>query len=925
VTPDRWSEIQQQLDVALSLTIVERQTFLQTIGTKDLELRHELESLLRGETADPDFLNTPALSLLQNSLPESCSPPSSISGRILGAYRVTNLLGVGGMGEVYRAVRADGHYDQQVAVKIVRPGLGGEVSSTRFRNERQILAKLDHPNIAKILDGGTTGDGLPYFVMELVEGAPITEYCDRNCLSIEQRLQLFRTVCSAVHYAHQRLIVHRDIKPTNILVTPEGVPKLLDFGIAKILGTDIQAEQATMTGILAMTPEYASPEQLRGEPITTAADVYSLGLVLYELLTGQRAYRFSGRMPHEMARVVLESEPDKPSSAIFRKTKPVATLGPFVEKTNTRSISTEICELRGFSSGRKLHHRLVGDPDNIVLKALRKEADTRYASADQLSEDIRRHLEGRPITASKGTTAYRIRKYVLRHKVVVTSVAVVLLTLVTGIVLTVREARIARQNQARAERHLQQARELTSSLIGELPAALDESPTQAKALMNNKSVEYLKQLVEDEDGSPKLSLDLALAHLQLAVSLGNPGFANMGDFPGARENCRRAIDLLEHEMRTNSGNVRVRYYLADAYLNYSLTLGLDVPAALEIRKKALTIMPPDDSAVNASIAAGAGDAFGSAVKAERQQIYELIGEQYGDPYFPNLGDTTKALEYLGKALQLAESLHKTHPNLVSTEELYYYNVQMAAILWARGKNEEALKFQKKGEAVLDSLSADSIVGMRAPQNRHLREERGMAMTRRAALLFYMGRLEETRAALRESRQILESLFWNDSLNYGLRRDLARNYNLGADTLVREGRFEESLDLYRRALALSEEIPTIPGGIPEQHADSYDGLGKALSQMGKNASAIENCNKALVIRQSLAKSAVKDARSSFLLAKNYLSLALILAKTGNRADAITNLSSALEIQQSLAAKDPFNALVARDLATTQRRLQDLKMH
>jgi eukaryotic-like serine/threonine-protein kinase len=922
VTPERWSEIQRQLEVALSLTPANRQIFLESIAAKDDELRRELESLLAGETADPAFLSTSAISLLQSSSLESASVANSMLGRILGAYHVTGRLGVGGMGEVYLAARADGNYDQQVAIKIVRPGLrGGEFSSIRFRNERQILAKLDHPNIAKILDGGATDDGLPYFVMEFIDGIPITEYCDKNRLAMEQRFRLFQIVCSAVHYAHQHLIVHRDIKPTNILVTPTGTPKLLDFGIAKMLSSDLPAENATVTGVWAMTPEYASPEQFRGEPITTATDIYSLGLILYELLTGHSAHSFSSRMPYEIARVVLESEPAKPSSAVFRKKAGQEnSAGQPNIGSNNELIPSADCDLRGFSSNRKLHHRLVGDADNIILKALRKEPSERYASADQLSEDIRRHLEGRPITASKGTAAYRFRKYVVRHKVGVASATAVLLTLITGVVLTLREARIARQNESRAERHLQQARELTSSLIGELPAALDESPTQAKALMNTKSVEYLKQLIEDESTNSKLSSDLALAYSQLAESLGNPGLGNVGNFDGARQNYGRAIDLFEHEFRTNSGNLKLRYYLAHAYLGYSLTIGVsDVSAALEMRKKALRILLPDDAPADTATREEADD---QTVKLQRQETYELIGEQYGDPYFPNLGNTSKALEYIQRAITLAERLHKAHPDTRATQQLYYFNIQMAAVLWARGKNNEALQFQNKGEAILDSISVKSVLGMRAPQSQLLREERAMAMTRRGALLLDMGRLDDAQGALDESRQMLESLFWNDSLNYGLRRDLARNYNSGADTLARKGNLEKSLDLYRKALALSAEVPPIQPGIPEQHADSYEGLGNALLQMGNKASAIENCTEAMTIRQLLAKSGTDDARSSFLLAKNYVSLAHVLAKTGDRNGATSNLQSALKIQESLATKDPSNALVARDLASTRKQLRDL---
>jgi eukaryotic-like serine/threonine-protein kinase len=711
VTPERWKQIQESLDIVIALTPSERESFLNQLENTDLDLREELESLLLYESKDPDFLQIPAIGLMAKSEWRE-RERTPLLGCVLGAYRLTELLGARGMGDVYCASRADGHYDQQVAVKIVHPSVGGEFSTIGFRNERRILAKLDHPNIAKILDGGTTADGLPYFVMEFIDGVPITEYCDRHCLSIEDRFRVFRTACSAVHYAHQHLVVHRDIKPTNILVTPEGIPKLLDFGIAKILNPESPARDATVTNVWAMTPEYASPEQLRDEPITTATDVYSLGLILYELLTGQRAHRFHSHMLAEITQSVLESEPDKPSSTILRKTRPGSAQGEVVEKPRIGSDLAQTCELRGLSSARNLHHRLTGDPDNIVLKALRKEPGARYASADQLSEDIRRHLEGLPITASKGTTAYRFRKYVLRHKAGVASAAIILLTLIVALVLTLREGRVARQNEFRAQRRLQQTRELTTSLIGELPATLEEGPTQAKALMNAKALEYLKQLIEEESRDPKLSLDLALAHLQLAEALGNPGMSSKGDVAGALENYRRAIGLFEEQLRTDPADSNVRVYLAHAYIGHSLViLPTNVSMALQIQKKALAILPPDE------------EAAGLIVRLEREQANELIGEQYGDPYFANLGDTSRALENMQKAADLAELLHKAHPDdYRSSRQLYYCEIQIAAVLWARGRNQEALEFQRRGEAMLNSMAVKGIIGRQAPQSQALREE-----------------------------------------------------------------------------------------------------------------------------------------------------------------------------------------------------------
>ena len=309
------------------------------------------------------------------------------------------------MGTVYLAVRDDEAYRKEVAVKLIKRGMDTDGIVRAFRTERQILATLDHPNIARLLDGGTTDDGRPYFVMDYVEGVPLDVYCDAHTLSILDRLKLFRIVCSAVHYAHQHGVIHRDLKPGNILVTPGGVPKLLDFGIAKVLNPELSSVTtgSTTTG-LPLTPAYASPEQTRGEAITPVSDVYSLGVLLYELLTGHRPYRLQGHSPQEFERVICQEAPRKPST---------------------------------------IRHRLAGDLDTIVLMALRKEPGQRYASVDHLSEDLRRYLEGLPILARKPTLVYRTTKLVGRNRATAFTAAMSLVIILALVAVALRRIRIA--------------------------------------------------------------------------------------------------------------------------------------------------------------------------------------------------------------------------------------------------------------------------------------------------------------------------------------------------------------------------------------------------------------------------------------------------------------------------------------------------
>ena len=364
--------------------------------------------------------------------------------RRIGPYRLLRELGHGGMGTVYLAARADDQYQKRVAIKVVR-GLNTEEIVRYFRRERQILAGLEHPNVARLLDGGSTEDGLPYFVMEYVEGQAIDAYCDEGKLSIEERLRLFQAVCSVVQYAHRNLVVHRDLKPANILVTAEGVPKLLDFGIAKLVNPELAGAAGSVTG-LAMTPEYASPEQVKGRPITTATDVYSLGVVLYELLTGRRPYGQKAQGSLELLKAVCEEEPERPSTAVGRTEE--RTLPSGEKRTTTPESASRTRE----GTPERLRRRLRGDLDNIVLMALAKEPQRRYPSVEALSEDIRRYLDGLPVHAHKASVRYSALKFVRRHALGVGAASgLILLTVAFGIMMGIQARRIAwERDRARA-------------------------------------------------------------------------------------------------------------------------------------------------------------------------------------------------------------------------------------------------------------------------------------------------------------------------------------------------------------------------------------------------------------------------------------------------------------------------------------------
>ncbi len=450
------------------LSPADRESAIARLCAGQPELEREVRSLLASADNVGAFLGKPALGRDAEQIAREAALEANdeLIGTTLGPYQVVKRHATGGMGTVYRGQRADGQFDQSVAVKVVKRGMDTEEVLRRFADERQTLAALDHPNIARLIDAGATPDGRPFIVMEFVEGLPIDQYCDRQRLGVRARIELFRRVCDAVQHAHQNLVIHRDIKPGNILVTPDGVPKLLDFGISKLLDPATARPHATADADRRLTPEYASPEQIEGRPVSTATDVYSLGVVLYELLTAARPYHLAVRTTEELRRVVCHTLPPAPSSAVQlsaaragmpHSTKARAGTAPTGSGTASARSSqtqaagtptdppTDIPRTRGVTS-TKLRSVLPGDLDHIVMLALRKEPARRYASAEQFAADITRYLEGLPVRARRDTPAYRASKFIRRHRVGVTA-TVAAITLLAGatVALSIQSRRLAAQ------------------------------------------------------------------------------------------------------------------------------------------------------------------------------------------------------------------------------------------------------------------------------------------------------------------------------------------------------------------------------------------------------------------------------------------------------------------------------------------------
>jgi eukaryotic-like serine/threonine-protein kinase len=488
--PEQAERFAELVEHAFDLEGAERAAFLAQACGDDVELGAEVEALLAEQERAAKLMNAPAAAFGAKLLQQDDGAGELRPGEMLGDYRIVSLLGEGGMGEVYLA--DDIHFGRQVAIKLIKQGFGTKEFVRHFRQEERILAALNHPNIARLYGGAVASGGLPYFVMEYVEGIALETYAAQHSLSIRERLTLFRKVCAAVSYAHQNLVIHRDLKPANIRVTVEGEPKLLDFGIARLLDpATSETDDQTMLTTRAMTPNYASPEQRRGERMTTASDVYSLGVVVYELLAGQK---------------------------------------PGVRKDGEADLK-----------------KLDADLDNIVSKSLRLEPERRYASVGQFSEDIRRYLEGLPVIARKDTVVYRTSKFVGRHKLGLAVAVCVALLLIGAAIVATWEAYRANEQRILAERRFQQVRRLADSLMFEIHDSVKDlaGSTPTRRLIVSRALEYLDSLAHDAGGNIALQRELATAYEKIGDIQGNPYSANIGDTDGALTSYRKALQIRE--------------------------------------------------------------------------------------------------------------------------------------------------------------------------------------------------------------------------------------------------------------------------------------------------------------------------------------------------------------------------------------------
>jgi eukaryotic-like serine/threonine-protein kinase len=855
---ERWRKVEELYHSALEIPPSQRSGFLRESCGGDEALRNEINTLLAYQTKSEAFIELPAMEaaarILAHDPALKVDSKAVLTGGIDSRYRIVEKIGTGGMGDVYRAARADGEFKKEVAIKFVRGGFDTAFVLERFRNERQILATLDHPNIAHLLDGDTTDDGVPYLVMELVNGTPIDEYCDRHRLTVTQRLRLFRDVCSAVQYAHQRLVIHRDIKPGNILVTEEGVPKLLDFGIAKILDPAVGAEA---TVAYAMTPEYSSPEQIRGEPITTATDVYSLGVVLYHLLTGRSPYPQDTKSTHELARAICDRDPARPSTAFLKERSGCA------EGESGRS-AEEVAGARE-GSPAKLRRRLHGDLDDITLMALRKEPSQRYGSVERFAEDIQNHLEGRPVTASKGSWNYRAGKFVARHRVGAFATAAIVLALAGGIGATVRQTRIARQQaviagreRARAEKRFNDVRELSDSLIFDVHDAIQNLPgsTPARKLLLDRAVQYLDRVAGDSDGDSGLQRELANGYQRLAVVQGNSAESNLGDQAGADASNQKAVALLEAVAKANPNNATDQLNVAVLYRIMSFS-DLLRPSGRKNLDKAMAIT---DRVMKI-------DGANPRVWSERSIEYQNLGFMQDAA-----GDRAQALVSQQKGLDLKQDIQRVHPE--------YHNISSSVAtglvlvgdaLAVVGSRREALEKMSAAVARYESTLQNG-------PNNNMQRYLAITKKKRGAIQLMNGDFAAALASVREARAMLVPMAKADPQDSMLQLDMmGLDYEEGR-VLAAAGKYAAAVPLLQRAIEAFQDLHSrnqFPDFAAPALGSAYIWLGEAKAGEGDLHAALDHYAKASAALQTSPGEPVADD-TKCALAISYIKMGDLLA-------------------------------------------------
>jgi serine/threonine protein kinase len=874
ITTDVWQRVKDLVSDALERPESERAAFIADSG-EDTTVRREAESML-AESVD-------RLEMCADDLQRVTDSGALPAGRRIGAYAIIRELGRGGMGTVYLAERADGAFQKQVAIKILKRGTDTNEVLRRFRAERQILARLHHSNIAALLDGGETEEGLPYFVMEYVDGKPITRYAHEHQLSVTDRLKLFRVVCSAIGFAHQNLVIHRDLKPSNVLVTNTGDLKLLDFGIAKLVQES--EPDVTLTVYRMMTPEYASPEQVKGESVTTVSDVYSLGVLLYELLTGERPYKLKTRAQDEINRAIREQQPDRPSTALAR-------LGSGKAQSAVRN--------------SKL---LRGDLDNIVLKALRKEPERRYASVDQLSADIRRHLEGLPVRARKITVAYRASKFVQRYKFSVAAVLLLALALLVGSVATAWEAHVAWLETKRAQRRFADLRKIANSLMFEFHDSIKDLPGALKArqLVTARAVEYLDSLVRDAGNDLSLRSELAHAY----GKIGNVTFK----VDEAIASHRKAVLLNEQLVQAAPKNALYKKQLSASYdaLSDVMKIAGNSAEAIRYAKQGLAIIQPVASE-------RASDLETQLALADR---YVSLGVALSDA-----GNFKEALDIDLAGMSIQKRLSAEHPSDIEVQRrLSEFYGAISDAYEDLGDYANALNYGR------DQMKITSEIFQSDSNSARSRRDMWSGYFRAGRQLAETGALGAAAENDSQATGLIESLAAADPSDLGHQRWLALTYFSNGNVLALADQPEKARESYDKAVAIEEHLVSADPDRVEARRDLsriHWAEGQLLNKQGQVKRAVEELSKAASLAQASADQDPNNLRVRGRLAGICSDMARSYYRLAEQHGALTAGNSDLQkardwyqrsfaLWQELKSKSALREIDSRKLEEVTREI------
>ncbi len=865
-TQAHYNKLSDLFLAALEQETITRKDFLLKATEGDMELLAEVEKMLVANACSELFLDNPLINInsaLSNLITDD-SPSKIFIGQTIGKYTIVKEIGQGGMGVVYQATRNDIPDSKPVAIKLLRQGINRDMA-LRFHAEYRIMANLEHPNIARLLDVGTVESGLPYFVMELVDGCAIDTYCKDKQLSTEERLKLFIKVCAAVQYAHLNLVVHRDLKPNNILVTTDGNVKLLDFGIAKIIKSDNLYDdiKLTQTGLRIMTPAYASPEQVRGGKITIYVDVYALGILLYKLLTDRLPYEFNGYTPAEIERVICEQDPTK-ASTIIRRAK-------------AASISEE-------KDNKRLAKKLVGDLDNILLMAIRKEPERRYSSVEQFAQDIEKYLKGFPTIAHRDSLYYRANKFILRNKFFLT-IAILILSLSIGIIWQATRTEQER-TRVQAQRQLVEARskdvrDLTNALLFKYNDGLEKlaGATKLREEMITEALKYLDRLNQTSDQDLQLQNELAMAYQKVGDLQGRPSRINQGNLSAALESYKKSVDIFQRLLSSNPNDIGVETVLATTV------------------------------------------------------------ERAGD-ILRSMGNTQEAIEHYEKTRAIREKVIKINSNDINNHYLLANCYYKLGIAWKlKGDFPTAFQFYCKALDIRKQLMTSE------PSNTKFRL--GLA-TMYAELISVINNscdlLVENSSNPNLIQKFNQRLLFYNNLNIEiaeylsslepddpfLQSEVAGTCNQRARLLLTEGELDQALSYVQKGLKILQTLVEIdPNNVDFKIrlAIGYISMAQVHLKQGDNAQAITFCQKAITIFRGLIEKENKDVSLQYHLGNSYALLVSIYSNAGDNSKAENYLRLSFNVWSELVSKNAdYSYLGAKYLPTlNQLSLCLIKQH